>query len=100
MITAEDIERLRIEIIKPSSGEITLADLAARVINILLILVGVLAFIYLIYAGILYITSATNPDQAQKAQKAVINVIVGIIVVALAYTIVRLAASFAARLGF
>lgn len=98
MITAQDIENLRIPIIIPAGGT-TLEDLAARVVNMMLLVVGVVAFIYLLYAGILYITSGANTDQAKKAQSAFINVLIGIILVSLSYAIVRFVVSFVAGFG-
>lgn len=56
------------------------------------IIVGILAFIYLIYSGILYIMAAGNPDQAKKGQQGIINAIIGIVVCVFAYTIVAVIA--------
>jgi len=74
----------------PSSGNLSFTDIAARVINFLLLLAGIIALIYIIYIGILYITSANRPEQAQKAQQALINVIIGIVVITLSYILIRL----------
>ncbi len=52
-------------------------------------LAGILAFAYLVYAGILYITANGNDEQAKKGQKGIINAVIGIIVIALAYTIIN-----------
>ena len=80
------------------SGIPTIQGVATQVINFLLAISGIIALIFLIYAGILYITAGNRPEQAQKAQTAVINVIIGIIVITLSYFLIRLAAQLALQL--
>ncbi len=89
MITGDDLRNL-ITLQRPENGtSFDIIDIAAKIINFLVALAGILAFIYLVYIGILYITSGNNPDQAKKAQVALINVIIGIIIIVLSYLIVR-----------
>lgn len=66
----------------------SLSTFANSLISQILIVAGILAVIYLIYSGILYITAAGNPDQAKKGQQGVVNAIIGIIIIVLAYVIV------------
>ena len=61
--------------------------LITNIIQWLIYIAGILAFAYLVYSGILYITAAGNPDAAKKGQQGIINAIIGIIIIALAYTI-------------
>jgi len=93
MISGNDFKNL-IQIV-PGQGTVTLADLAARIANLLVLVAGILAFLYLVYAGILFITAGNNPDQAKKAQQAFVNVIIGVVVISISYLIVRFAGSFA-----
>jgi hypothetical protein len=95
MLTSEDIKNLFLPLIGPS---LTLEVLVAKIANVAVAIAGVLAFFFLIYAGILYITAGNNPDQAKKAQGAVVNVIIGIIIIALSYMIVRLVGSSLIRI--
>jgi len=62
-------------------------SIADRIINIVSLVAGILAVIYLIYAGIVYITAGGNPDAAKKGQQGIINAIIGIVVIVLAYFI-------------
>jgi len=95
VITPDDIKNLFV----PISGQAaSIESLVARLTNLATAVAGVLAFFYLLYAGILYITSGNSPDQAKKAQQAIINVIIGIVVIALSYVIVRVVSNFALRL--
>lgn len=66
----------------------TLPELVARVVTWITYIAGLAAFIYLVYSGILYISAAGNPDQAKKGQQGIINAVIGIIIVVLAYTII------------
>lgn len=62
--------------------------LMTKVVGWISLIVGILAFFYLIYAGIMYITAGGNPDQAKKGQQGIVNAIIGIIICIFAYTIV------------
>lgn len=55
--------------------------------------VGVLAFFYLVYAGIMYITAGGNADQAKKASQGILYAVIGIVVAVLAYTIIAVIAN-------
>lgn len=95
MITAEDIKNLTIPIITTS---VPAAELLARIANLFLAVSGLIAFIYLIYSGILYITSGSNPDQARKAQQGLINVIIGMIIIAASYLLIRVIGNFVVQI--
>ncbi len=59
-----------------------------NIINILLFIIGIIAVIVIVIAGIQYVTSGGNADQASKAKNAIIYAVVGIIVAVMAYAIV------------
>jgi FMN-dependent NADH-azoreductase len=67
----------------------SLSDLIVRAINILLIFAGIIAVVFIIIGGYQYLTSAGNEEQAEKGQKTLINAIIGVAIVALAYTIIN-----------
>jgi len=66
-----------------------------QVINIVTILIGGLAVLYLLFYGYKYISSGGNPDKTKEARGGLINAVIGIIVVVAAYSIIR----FSARIG-
>jgi len=68
-----------------SSG--TLGDTVGRIIDFILWLAGALIVIYLIYGGIIYITAAGSEDKIKVGKAAVINAIIGLVVVFLALMI-------------
>ena len=53
------------------------------------IIAGVVAFFYLIYSGFIYLTAGGNPDAAKKGQQGILNAIIGLVIIVLAYSIVR-----------
>ncbi len=68
----------------PNPGTATCIDsfsaLIARAIDVLMPLIGSIAVIIFIYAGILFLTSAGDPGQIQKAKDAVKYAIIGIVI--------------------
>lgn len=85
MINAQFLQNLRIV---PATGN-NILDIVAGLINTALYIAGILAFIYLIYAGFQYITSGGDSTQAEKAKKNIAHVIIGIIIIALSYLIIQ-----------
>lgn len=69
--------------------EHSLAGLIVDIIYILLYFAGAVAVLFIIVGGFWYITSAGNEEQAEKGRKALVNAIIGIIVIVLSYTIIR-----------
>ncbi len=59
------------------------------VVTWVLVLAGAIAVIYLIYGGLLYITAGGDAEKATKGRTALINAIIGIIIIALAFVIVQ-----------
>lgn len=64
-------------------------DLLSSIINWILGLVGTVAVLMLIWGGFNYLTSAGNSDQTKKAKQTITYAVVGIIIIALAYTLVN-----------
>jgi len=65
--------------------------LGDNILQSIFLIAGFLAVFYLIYAGVQYITSNGVPDKAKAARGAIINAIIGIIVIVASYAIIRLA---------
>lgn len=61
----------------------------AKVINLLTVIVGIVAVITIILAGLRYITSATNPQDVANARERVIYSLVALVIAAMAQLIVR-----------
>lgn len=66
-----------------------LENIVGTVINVFLDVAGVLAIIYVIYSGILYLTSAGNPDNIKKAQTGLIYGGIGIAIIILSRFLVE-----------
>ncbi len=67
----------------------TLSQRVQTVINIFSTIIGIVAVIMIIIAGLRYITSAGDANSISSAKNALIYAIVGLIVAALAQVIVR-----------
>ncbi|MBI4121961.1 MAG: hypothetical protein HY461_01380 [Parcubacteria group bacterium] len=62
-----------------------------RAINLALAALGTVAVILVIYAGFLWMSAGGNEDQIAKAKTIIKQVVVGLIVLSLAYAIVSFA---------
>ena len=69
-------------------------NILTTVTNYVFIIAGVIAFIYLIYSGFIYLTAGGNPDAAKKGQTGILNAIIGLVIIFLAFAIVRFVVSF------
>lgn len=73
--------------------QVNLASWASYILDIMLLIAGILAVFSLIYAGLLYITSAGRPEQSKKARASIIHTIIGIIIIVSSYFLIKLAIS-------
>ncbi len=70
-----------------------------RVLGWVLAIIFLIAFIYLIISGVKYITSGGDAAKATEARNGVLNAIIGIVIVLLAYVIVRFAGTLGTNIG-
>ena len=66
----------------------TFRKIATAAINIVLLIAGVLAVLFLLWSGLKYITSAGDPEKAKGARAGIINAVIGIVVIFTAYFII------------
>lgn len=66
-----------------------LKALAAKVVNLISLLVGIVAIIMIIYGGFRYITSGGSSEKIGSAKNTLIYAIIGLIIVALSQFIVH-----------
>lgn len=64
-------------------------QLVVRLINYALFFLGALALVFVIYGGVLYITSGGDADKTKKARDTLLYAIIGVIVIVLSYAIVN-----------
>ena len=78
-----------------NTGGLDAQPTATKLINLIttwvLAFAAVVAFIYLIISGINYITAGGDAEKATKARTGILNAIIGIIVIVLAFIIIRFA---------
>ena len=82
-ITVSDLPNLQ----NFATGDIP--TILANIINWFLWAAGALAVIYLIYSGIMYITSAGNAEKATAGENGVVYAIIGIVIILLSFVIVN-----------
>jgi len=72
------------------SGDVsptTLSEVIARVIKVVLSLLGMIFLVLIIYAGFTWMTSAGNEDRIDKAKKIMAAAVIGLAIVLAAYVI-------------
>jgi len=78
-----------------SMSEGGLFDLIFKILNWLLGLVGLAAFVMLLYGGFLYLTAGANEEAPKKAKNVIMYAVIGLVVIALAYAVVSYFKGFA-----
>jgi len=69
------------------TGQDTLPSIIGRIINAVLGFLGVVLIVIIIYAGFLWMTAGGSEEQVGKAKQWMINAIIGLVIVLLAYAI-------------
>ena len=59
-----------------------LETLVSNIINIVLVVVGLLAVLYLIWGGVTYVTAGGDAEKAGKGRTTITNAIIGIVIIA------------------
>lgn len=77
----------------PLPNQTNATDIILRVIQILLAIAGLVAVIFLVVGGFQYITAGGNEERAESSKKTITNAIIGIVIVILAFVIVRVIAN-------
>lgn len=87
---------MRLPTLKLFSGTLDPAEVIVGLIQYALIFIGAIALIFVIYGGIIYITSGGDAEKTTKARNTLMYAVLGIIIVVLSYAIVTWASSWAA----
>jgi hypothetical protein len=80
-------------------SEGSIASIFHLIINWALAIAFIAAVIMLIYGGFRYITSAGNTETATLGKTAIINALIGIVIIVLSYIIVQIVYRFVAGQG-
>lgn len=82
---------------KPPSGSPTgidtLSQLIIRVLNIALTTVGLISVLFVVMGGFQYVTAAGDEEKIKKAKGTIVSALIGLGIVLLALTIVRIVAN-------
>lgn len=67
----------------------TITNLVTLLITWLIYFAGVLAFVFLVISGIIYITAGGDPEKVKRGQQGLVSAIIGIIIITLSFLILR-----------
>lgn len=76
-----------IEVNKNANSD--LIDIAISVLNYAIGLIGLIAVVFLVYGGVLFITAGGDEGKVEKATKTITQALIGLVIVILAGVIVR-----------
>jgi len=68
-------------------GGKNIIDMIPAAINVLLGLLGIVALVFIIYSGILYLTSQGNKEMVEKAKKVLTYSALGMVIIVASYAI-------------
>ena len=77
----------------------TVTTCSATVIQILLAVVFIIAVIFLVIGGFRYIVSQGNEEGVEKAKGTIVNAIIGIVVVLLAWIVLQVVVNLLSNAG-
>lgn len=81
------------------SDKTDVAAIIGKVIDWILLLVGAITVLFIIYAGIMYVTSSGNKDQIERAKQTLTYAVIGLVVIILAGVIVNLVIGLPTSVG-
>lgn len=76
-----------------------LIDVLGRFVSIALLWGGILAFIFVLYGGFLYLTAGGDSAKTAAATKTITNAVIGIVIISLSYALVQFVINQAGSLG-
>jgi len=68
-------------------------ELVAQLINWILIIMGIVAVLFLIYGGVVYLTAGGDAEKAGKGRVVITNAIIGIVIIAASFAIYQFVGS-------
>lgn len=72
----------------------SIKDIARKIIEWALYLAAIIAVIFIIIGGFMYITSAGDPAKATKGRTTLVNALIGLAIIILSYLIVQVVYNF------
>lgn len=72
------------------AGQTTFGDVVVIVIDVVLLIVGALAVLFLIWGGFRYITAYGNEENAESAKRIIKHSILGLIIVIMSFVLVTI----------
>ncbi len=71
------------------AGETNVGTLIVQILQVFLSIVGLVAVVFLVWGGFKYMTSSGDEEKVKAAKGTIINALIGLIIVVLAFALVR-----------
>lgn len=89
VISAPAVAMAQNELYNPLGKDADVTTVIGRLITSILGITGSIALLMFVYGGFLWLISAGNPDMVKKGKEVMKWAVLGLVVIVLAYTIVR-----------
>ncbi len=83
-----------IDVEKPDNAPEGLGPLISAGINAVIIIAGLLVFVYLVWGGIEWLTSGGDKEKYESARNRITAAVIGLVIVVAAYAIMQLIGTF------
>lgn len=75
-------------------GELTIPNIVAGAIRLILVIAALVAFVFLIIGGIRWVTSGGDKEKTARAQQTLTAALVGLVIVFASWAIIKLIETF------
>jgi hypothetical protein len=93
--SAQTLSALKLTVI-PSGN---LLDILGNLVQRFLLIIGIVAFLYLVWAGFNYVTAGGDDSKVKASRSTILNVTLGILLIAVSYVLIQYLISQTSSLG-
>ncbi|MFA6963202.1 MAG: hypothetical protein WC227_00585 [Patescibacteria group bacterium] len=77
-----------LKFVQPVAGDTGFQSIAVNILNWSAGIGAIIAFVFLIIGGFLYLTAGGNAESAKKGMQGILNAVIGLIIIALSYVMI------------
>jgi len=72
-----------------TGGESSFRSIVLTIVNFILSFLGIIAVLFVIYGGFLYVTSAGNSEKVDQGKKIITYAVVGIVIILISFALIN-----------
>jgi len=87
-VLAYSQDAVKVNIFTTADSSTALGTLLTKTTNWVAIIAGIIAFFFLVFSGFTYLTAGGNAESAKKGLQGILNAVIGLVIIALAWLLV------------